>query len=473
MKDVLMTYSACAYFLAALGISVGFIRAAEVPRLVVTQVGLHFICTADGQPDMYSWRLPTMETGTEAQPGDFSIPVISDANLGAASVGNEAIVSGGRTALKVSTLPNSTRIAHIHPPAFQGASARLLNLDQVHWRNANDPDAGTFMMKDRFYSNYPPLQNPNQAGRYFTTGVASAPTQANYARYFRNHPGYDPANWNWTLDYDTPLEFHQKRIQARLHLEILHPPLADPDAPMDFTLVIPGADYSSIDVNGHPVFAVVSDVVFKLDRSHFRNVGNTETASVASAREQTLGRAAGPMINMPGDIGYNSNPQQKSVLDLDLLSTFFTVDRQSLLSFASGNIRIQIYNTHAPYGNRIPAQVVHVRVASGQAPSPTLVTAGSFGINYVQPQGHGMVQYQHPVIQAPRWWSFNSSGPLGRLTAEGELVTSPPTVGRLHLAVPDLVSGTGLSAVDPRSNTQRVPGVKAFSTVVRASSIPM
>lgn len=458
-----MTYIARAFFLvASLGLAAANARAAE-PRLVVSQVGLHFICTADGQPDMYSWRLPAMETGPEAQPGDFSIPVISDADLEASATGNGAIISGGRTALKVSTVANSTSITHIHPPAFQGASARLVNLDQVHWRNANDGDPGPYMMKDRFYSNYPPLQNPNQAGRYFTTAVATAPTDANYARYFRNHPGYDPANWNWTLDYDTPLQVHQKRIQARLHLEILHPPLADPDAPMNFTLVIPAAALASIVVNDRHIFSKSQDVVYKLNRSHFRNVGNAETAGVASARMQTVNRFAGPLANTPGDVGYTTNPALKTVLDFDLHSNFFTVGRQDMLTFGSGEIPIEIYNTHDwPAGNPEMAQNIHVRLPSGQAPSPTLVTAGSFGINYAQPQGHGMVLYQHPAIQAPRWWSFNRSGPLGLVGPGGELVTSPPTVGRLLLAVPDLVSGTGLSAVDPRSNTQRVPGVKAL-----------
>ena len=458
-----MTYSARAFFLLALGMAVGNTQAAEAPRLVVSQMGLHFICTADGQPDMYSWRIPKIETGPEAVSGDFGIPVISEANLEASATGNEPIVTGGRTALRVSSLPNSTSIAHIHPPAFQGASARLVNLDQVHWRNANDPDAGTFMMKDRFYSNYPPLQNPNQAGRYFTTAVATAPTDANYARYFRNHPGYDPANWNWTLDYDTPLQVHQKRIQARLHLEIVHPPMADPDAPMNFTLVIPAAALAQIVVNDRHIFSKNQDLVYKLNRSHFRNVGNAETAGVASARTQTLNRLAGPLANTPADIGYTTNPALKTVLDFDLHSNFFTVGRQDMLTFGSGDIPIEIYNTHDwPAGNPEMAQNINVRLPSGQAPSPTLVTAGSFGINYAQPQGHGMVLYQHPAIQAPRWWSFNRSGPLGLVGPGGELVTSPPTVGRLHLAVPDLVSGTGLSAVDPRSNTQRVPGVKAL-----------
>ncbi|GAA5143978.1 hypothetical protein GCM10023213_33110 [Prosthecobacter algae] len=447
----------------ALGVTVGNALAAEAPRLVVSQVGLHFICTADGQPDMYSWRMPKMETGPEAASGDFGIPFIADANLDASAVGNEPIVTGGRTALKVSSLPNSTRIAHIHPPAFQGSSARLVNLDQIHWRNASDPDAAPFMMKDRFYSNYPPLQNPDQAGRYFTTAVASAPTQANYARYFRNHPGYDPANWNWTLDYDTPLEVHQKRIQARLHLEIVHPPLADPDAPMNFTLVIPAAALASIVVNDRHIFSKSQDVVYKLNRSHFRNAGNAETAGVASARMQTLNRFAGPLANTPGDVGYTTNPALKTVLDFDLHSNFFTVDRQDMLTFGSGHIPIEIYNTHDwPAGNPEMAQNINVILPSGQAPSPTLVTAGSFGINYIQPLGHDMVLYQHPAIQAPRWWSFNRSGPLGLVGPGGELVTSPPTVGRLHVAVPDMVSGTGISAVDARSNTQRVPGVKAL-----------
>ncbi|MBB5037997.1 hypothetical protein [Prosthecobacter dejongeii] len=66
-----MTYTARAFFLvASLALAAASVRAAQ-PRLVVSQLGLHLICTADGQPDMYSWRIPSLDTSSSARPGDF------------------------------------------------------------------------------------------------------------------------------------------------------------------------------------------------------------------------------------------------------------------------------------------------------------------------------------------------------------------------------------------------------------------
>ncbi|GAA5143981.1 hypothetical protein GCM10023213_33120 [Prosthecobacter algae] len=456
-----MTYIARAFFLAAsLGLATANARAAE-PRLVVSQVGLHFICTADGQPDMYSWRTPTLDTSPSASPGDFIIPVIRESSFDEAVVSTVPVISGGRTALRVSSEINSTDIAHMHPVGFEGETARLVNLDAVHWRNDNAPNVGPHMMKDRFYSNFPPLRNPDQAGRYGTTAVEVPATHSLYPRNYKRHPGYDPANWNWSLDYDTPLSTDKKRLQGRLHLELVRPPTTDSDPPMDFTLVISGAGMSTISVSGLRIFTTPNDLVYKVNRGHFRNVGKAETESVASARQQTLGRRSGARGARPEDPGYTSEGD-KTVLDIDLLSRFFNVQYYDQLSFSSGIIEIKIYNGHDwTTGNPPPAQIVQVRLPAGQAPAPTLITAGSFAVQYLQPSSGAPTVYSHPAVQAPRWWSFNQTGTLGIFSAMGEPQPSPASFGRFHPG-PDLVTSPGISAVDPRSNTQRVPGVKAL-----------
>ncbi len=457
-----MTYIARAFFLvASLGLAAANARAAE-PRLVVSQVGLHFICTADGQPDMYSWRTPALDTSPSASPGDFIIPVITEPNFDAAANAAIPVISGGRTALRVSSELNSTDIAHLHPVGFDGQTARLVNLDAVHWRSDNASNVGPYMMKDRFYSNFPPLRDPDQAGYYGTTNIPAIVTHPNYGRYYKRHPGYDPANWNWSLDFNNPLFINQKRIQGRLHLELVHPPTTDSDPPMDFTLVISGAGMSRILVVGRSIFSTYDDLVYKVNRSHFRNVGKADTGSVASAREQTLGRRTGARGNMPEDPGYTTEGD-KTALDIDLISSFFTVQNQDQLSFSSDIIEIRIYNGHDwTTGNPPPAQIVEVRLPSGQVPTPTLITAGSFGLQYLQPSSGTPTVYSHPAVQAPRWWSFKHAGTLGIFSAMGQPLPSPASFGRFHLDTPDLVTSPGISAVDPRSNTQRVPGVKAL-----------
>ena len=458
-----MTYIARALFLvASLGLAAANGRAAQ-PRLVVSQLGLHLICTADGQPDMYSWRIPSLDTSPSARPGDFRIPDIAEVNFDAATGGASPVISGGRTALRVSSEVNSTDIAHLYPVGFEGETARLVNLDAVHWRSGNASHVSPYMMKDRFYSNFPPLSNSEQAGLYGTSSIPWTAVSPSYGRYYKRHPGYDPANWNWSLDPDTPLRYDQKRIQGRLHLELYHPPTTDSDPPMDFTLVIPSESMNNILVDGRRIFSTFQDVVYKVDRSHFRNVGKADTGGFASAREQTLGRRVGSHSPMPEDLGHMNEPLQKTALEIDLISSFFTLQNQESVSFSSDIIQIRIYNGHDwTTGNPAPAQTVEVRLPAGRAPAPTLITAGSFGLQYLQPSSGAPTVYHHPAVQAPRWWSFNQSGTLGLRDANGVRVTSPASFGRFHLDTPDLVTSPGISAVDPRSNTQRVPGMKAL-----------
>lgn len=192
--------------MASLGLAAANGRAAQ-PRLVVSQLGLHLICTADGQPDMYSWRIPSLDTSPAARPGDFRVPDIAAVDFDAATGGASPVISGGRTALRVSSEVNSTDIAHRNAVGFEGETASLVNLDAVHWRSGNSNHVSPYMMKDRFYSNFPPLSNSNQAGLYGTSSIPGTAASLNYGRYYKRHPGYDPANWNWSLNPDTPLRF--------------------------------------------------------------------------------------------------------------------------------------------------------------------------------------------------------------------------------------------------------------------------
>ncbi|SKA80700.1 Verru_Chthon cassette protein A [Prosthecobacter debontii] len=438
----------------------------------VSEVGLHFICTADGKPDMYSWRIPIRDENGEEK--DYKIPEMMPAEFDSYATAATPVVSGGRTALKVreNNLAH-LRIAHSYPPGFSG-EVRLTNVDAVHWRNGQGhedgfvPDVG--MIKERYYSNFPPLSNPTEPGRYGTLGIPLPAGSANYARYYRLHPGYNWENWNWTLERDTPMLITQKRIQALLHLEFFCPSASYTEINPDYTIVISGNDVSNIQVAGRSVFSTTQDIVLRSERPMYDTDGNPEIGGFASFRNVAAGRRVGARGNMPEDVGFDTSATGQAhagLTNLDLVSSFFTVDRNAPLQFSSGTITVKIYDHHVTAGTGDdPVQVIQFRLRDGKAPTPDLVTAGSYLVNYVQSDGS---TYNHPAVQAPRWWSFNRDGALGRYDDQGGATNPEDPIrrsirGRFYNW--DGVSINNITrAYDPRAsapNNQSVPGARSL-----------
>lgn len=450
----------------------------------VSEIGLHFICTADGKPDMYSWRIPVRNAEQqEGVPPQFHI---ADANEGIISdptnanynidqyvegnqAGNPAYVSGGRTALRIDERQDfdSFQIEHDFAPGFNATDAILTNIDQIHWRNpsaAGGAPAGS--MKRRFYSNFPPLSQPDQAGFYGTSPLPSDPSRIDYGLYYRRHPGYDFRNWNWTLDRDTPLLATQKRIQAMLHLEFFCPSVAYTEINPDYTIVISGNDISNIEVNRRAVFSTTQDVVIKSERPLYETDGTPEIGGYASFRKLVLGRRVKAIGTMPEDGGYDTSATgqvHSGLVNLDLVSSFLTVDRDQPLEFSSGRITINIYDTHN-WQSAAPVQTIQFQLRQGQAPTPDLVTQGSYQVNYVNADSS---VYNHPAIQAPRWWSFSRDGCIGRFDNFGGRVDVERPEDYLRSLRGRFYRWDGVSvwtltrAYDPRTNLQRVPGAHA------------
>ncbi|MBB5038662.1 Verru_Chthon cassette protein A [Prosthecobacter dejongeii] len=391
----------------------------------LSEVGLQLICTADGQPDMYSWRIPVPVPSADPQApkGNFRIPNIAPANYVAATQGAQPVISGGRTALKVDEADNDGfRIAYRLPVGFEGGNARLINIGEVHWKdggggiNSDNPAA----IKDRYYSNYPPVSNPNQAGLYGTTAIPGTNESPGYGRFYQRHPGYDWRNWNWTLDPDTPLTPTQKRVQAMLHLEFFCPSLAYTEINPDYTVVISASDISSIEVAGNAVFSTTSPVAIRSERPLYDIDGSPEVGGFASFRNVSIGRRVGPRSPMPEDLGYDAaatSQVHSGLVNMDLVSSFFTVQHTDVMSFQSATITLKIYDHHVLASTtEEPVQVIKFKLAGGSAPTPDLITQGSYLVNYQRADGS---TYNHPAIQAPRWWSFNRDGCIGRYDAGG------------------------------------------------------
>jgi len=456
------------FLLFSLTLASAHLHADEAPRFTISQVGLHFICTADGQPDRYSWRIPISDS--EGEQRDYKFPEISDSELESYATGTTPIVSGGRTALKVREENlNGFYISHGYAYGFT-TEANLTNVDAIHWRNGiPQPDGFTpapGMIKERYYSNFPPLSQPNWAGRYGTIGIPTSAGSSNYARYYRLHPGYDWKNWNWTLDLDTPLAVTEKRLQALLYLDLHTPPSTNPDLNYDLTFVISQADLNSVVVNNRNVFwNSGSSVVLKTQKKIFQTAGTLEIGGFSPAQKIFIGRGLDTLGFQPQDASYDiRNPSIPTYRrnNLDLASSFFTAHRDSLLSFSSGLITIRIYDTH-DWINALPIQTVQFRLPNGQAPPPDLVTTGSYQVNYLTPTGS---LYNHPAVQAPRWWGFHRDGVLGRRNDMGAYVYQDDPLrksirGRTYEWSYTTLSSP-LNALDPRTSSQRLPGGRAL-----------
>ncbi len=438
---------------------------------MVTQVGLHFICTGDGQPDMYSWRIPIKDTSPGAGHYDYRIPLEGepaealDAYADAFANSNTTPnVSGGRTALAVAEYIDNQLVIESKHLSWLGLDGfNISNLAAVHWLG-NSPET----IKARYYSNFPPLRNfRDRPGLY---GTAYPGPGVDPIRQWEFHPGYRPENWNHTLEVDTPLAVDEKRIQALLYLELYLPPSASSQESHDFRLVLSKEHLGSILVNGMAVFSTDKDVVIKIQRSLFETAGSSVVGGFADARKLLLRRRIDGMGAMPADAGYDHNvplPTTGGLLNADLVSRFFTVSRDAPLSFSSGVMEMGIHASHDPEDTE-PIQRVQFRLPASEAPTPDLITMGSYRVVYVRVDG---TFYYHPPVQAPRWWGFHRDGILGRSLGVGYYDSlrgrfnrdypSSPRVDNETRAV-NSSPGAGWDPLYPSHRRQSVPGARAL-----------
>ncbi len=436
----------------------------------ISEVGLQFICTADGQPDMYSWRIPLKNTAPGAGERDYLIPLEGEADENLvnyvdyyADSNNTPNVSGGRTALKLNeAAQNSFAIEHVQLNQIRLAGYQIGNLEAVHWADKN-----TAGIKERYYSNFPPITGALLNGGLYNT---SADSSADDLRRPIRHPGYDPKNWNHTLSPNQPLGINEKRLQAMLHLEFFCPSVGYTELNPDMTIVISSNDVSSIEINGRALFSTTQDVVLRSEKPLYSIDSAPEVGGFASFRKFVLDRRVKAFESMPEDVGYDTSATSSvhsGLLNLDLVSSFFTVDRNQPLQFSSGTITVNIYDTH-DWERASPVQTVRFRLESGQAPTPDLVTAGSYWVRYTRTDGS---IFNIPPLQAPRWWGFHRDGVLGRNFYNTTDNPMPASIkGRFNTSYPTGVSnGTTAAdssggASDPRygGQGQRVPGAHAL-----------
>jgi len=199
-----------------------------------------------------------------------------------------------------------------------------------------------------------------------------------------------------------------------LHLEFFCPSVGYTQITPEFTVVLNGQDLSSIETGGRSLFPA-TDVVLKSAKPIFQADGTPEVGGYASFRRVAGTRglpARGQNPGLPADALYSTGANAAvhlGIMNLDLVSGFFTVPSDNPLSFESGSIRIDVYDSH-DWRSRSPMQTISFRLPKGQSPTPDLVVQGSHVEYWVRPSDSAI--FNHPTVQAPHWWAFNQGGAL-------------------------------------------------------------
>ena len=431
----------------------------------VTEIGLQFICTADGDSDSGSWRIAQSDGN-----GGFTLPPAPPPPGNTPPAPSDPLIySGGRTAGRID-------ITKILPD--QGGQTELEPAFSYSNAHPRQPKV--------WYSNYPPIP---VVGAYGTD--VGAPEDS--PRHPRNHPGFRPENWNVTLDQGKPLLPGQRRIQAALNLELSALATAYTGLYPDFCMEIEGlgnlrvqAGRSSIQLfnYGNRKISWRSRNNLFL-QSHGREPGGTIGPSAVAA-----GRGNAGVGLLADDTNFNAQVSDGGFTydgetNYELTSTFTTVDRTQPLRFRSvGPLRINIYATRDMSPNNL-VQTINVRFPNEQTlPVPELVVVSTPIVEWQDSQGR---RFRNEASEAPRWWVFQSGGALNRYVNGGEYRPpgtggpnpfTPPTDavsrrtrGRLHV----IGSNGGASPPIPLANTIIYTGGNRLSQpwrVPRASGPP-
>ncbi|RBP41248.1 uncharacterized protein (TIGR02600 family) [Roseimicrobium gellanilyticum] len=315
--------------------------------------------------------------------------------------------AGGKSALKITPKvpPGDTNYT---PPTWRG---------------------GVWGPYNNWYSNFPPLSPAQmQAKTFYKTRYPTGHELEGFAGDNPMHPGYNPMNWNWCLEKDTPLPKDTKRVQATFLLEWFCPAtgwtLINPDLAIE-------VDASQLTIGGKKMFPVNGGKTLIRPYQHMSNAwGIYQRGGTISYRAFLQGRklpavAAGVNGNTNGSLVEDTNYQQyktqsgilKDCIQYNLVSDFLDIPNSATegIDFGGGKVIVKILtNEEAPK----TLQTFTFNFPGRKFPSPTLATRSedtSWGKN-----SDGSWWVRQPV-PAPYWWALHADGALGRDKTTGKI----------------------------------------------------
>ncbi len=351
----------------------------------ISEVALHFICTADGKPDDGSYKI---------------------------EIGGKTTISGGKTAERIDRgSPND----------------RVLIPDQ----GPNDSQKLGY-----YFSNIPPFPDASTFHDLWGCNLSKAGTGTKDDPAL--HPGWRAVNWNCTLDENKSLKEDEKRIQLCLLIETFVPAVGYTRYTPDFTMVLNGDQVSGIkvkDADGiyKSVFSTSGNLVIQ---STYTYAGDDRGLNAAhdvsplgghfAPSALTTGRQIPGFKRMPKDPSYQDKASNANIhtamANFPLVSNFLTVKRQNgtqtaLIDFqVEKPLTVDIYATHDWQGTQDPAngkpsQTVNIKFPGGSTPVPHLVVYSSERRDYIDSNGN---RFTRNAVPAPHWWAFNYGGAIYR-----------------------------------------------------------
>ncbi|MCW0220914.1 MAG: Verru_Chthon cassette protein A, partial [Prosthecobacter sp.] len=315
---------------------------------------------------------------------------------------------------------SSPKIVPTTPPAEVGYTP-------PNWKS------GVWGTSENWYSNFPPLtgQNQDPSKGFYKTKYPSQHELEGHDGDNADHPGYNPVNWNWTLDKDTPLEDGKKRIQATFLLEWFCPStgwtLINPDIQIE-------VDASQLSAEGVKMFPVNNGNTIVRPFQHMSNAwGIYQRGGTISYRAFLQGRKLPSVFTglngfQHGSLLEDQNYKQyasrtdllKECNQYNLVSDFMDVDADGKINFSGGTVIVKIRsNAKSP---RV-LQTFNFKFPPASFPAPNLITKNedtTWSKNF-----NGTYAVKHPV-PAPYWWALNADGALGR-DKNGNITTQAKT----------------------------------------------
>ncbi len=347
--------------------------------LTLSEAGLHFICCAEGNN-----------------------------------------IAGGESAVKIT--PRGPAPNGYVPPKWRGGL----------WGNSN-----------YWYSNFPPLSAANQTPKLGVSGFYKSRYPLNHTLEGFDgtnpqHPGYNPLNWNWTLDMDTPLQPGVKRIQATFLLEWFSPSagwtLINPDLMIE-------VDASALFIGGKKMFPVNNGRTQIRPYQHMSSAdgiymrgGTTpyraflQSRKLPAVAKNVNGYTSGSILfndtNVPSndsqkpyvsggtpDYSYyaSKSGELKQCNQYNLVSDFLDIPANpGTIPFSGGTVIVKIMTNDA---TPKLLQTFNFKFPAAQFPAPFLVRRNE-DTRWTQNADGSWHIYQ--PVPAPYWWSFHSDGALGR-----------------------------------------------------------
>ncbi|MGV3659951.1 MAG: Verru_Chthon cassette protein A [Prosthecobacter sp.] len=295
---------------------------------------------------------------------------------------------------------------------------------------------GVWGQSEFWYSNFPPLSVANQdpASGFYKNRYPEGHKLEGIEGDQPNHPGYNPANWNWTLDEDTPLLQGKKRVQAAFLLEWFSPSAG-------WTIHNPNiairVDASRLTVGGRKMFPAAKPTSIIRPFKHmsaangvYQRGGTVSYRAFLQERKLPAiakgvnGCSAGsiryPDTNIPDDKGapysggvnYDTYAQRSDELkecnQYNLVSDFFDVDADGTIPFDGGTVKLEILTNET---SPDVLQTFEFVFPKGNFPAPQLMLKSEDTTRGQRADG---TYYANQPVPAPYWWSFHSDGALGR-----------------------------------------------------------